>query len=192
MARKSSACTLYICISIYIYFYISIYLYFYISMYLYIYISIYLYIYLYFYISIYLYTYHFCENCIPRQHLIHINNYLYIHEVPIDSMNILSFNVFLGKQLWHAYTKTTYQNQWSHRKQTTKNRVKDEHTANGTSPKSFDLSYDQTCRKNIKYAKTKNNVFLGTWRRYTLKKKGCPTYRLNPYPRFLACKGISL
>jgi hypothetical protein len=86
-------------------------------------------------------------------------------------MNILSFNVFLGKQLRHAYTKTTYQNQWSHRKQTTKNRVKDEHTANGTSPKSFDLSYDQTCRKNIKYAKTKKTTYFWGPGGVTLSKK---------------------
>ena len=85
-----------------------------------------------------------------------------------DTIKQLCLKTFLSKRLWHAYTKTTYQNQWSYRKQATKNGVKDEHTKNCASPKNSDLSYGRRCRKKIR--KNLNHVFLVAWWRYTLNR----------------------
>ena len=76
-------------------------------------------------------------------------------------MNILSFKIFLGKEIWHAYTKTTYQNQWSYRKQATKNRVQDEHTKNSTShlPRTLIFHMIKDVEKTNHIQKQKPRIF---------------------------------
>ena len=77
-------------------------------------------------------------------------------------MNIICFKRLLGKELQHAYTKTTYQNQWSYKSKQPKIKYISQN---------FDLSYDQRCRKKQTKFKTKKQqttYFWETWWRYTL------------------------